>query len=77
MGEPQGSPFFVQILCGTWRRLGSRGSGPYRLATPSAPPPLKYFFVPLPCKKARGGQWHGSNDNVPDRGGKLSESTGG
>ena len=51
----------------------------YIIAAPSAPArhPVKNFFVPLPCKKVRGGQWHGSDDNVPDRGGELYESTGG
>ena len=25
-GEPQGSPFFVRVLCGSWRRLRARGA---------------------------------------------------
>ena len=49
---------------------GTRVIGSLNFVT-FCPAAVKNFFVPLPCKKARGGQWHGPNDNVPDRGGKL------
>ena len=50
---------------------GVRMSAAYRIAAPFAPPPVKILFCTFTLQKARGGQWHGPDDNVPDWGGKL------
>ena len=59
-GEPQGSPFFVRVLRGDWRRLlpfPSMRAALWGLPChPICPATVKILFRTFTLQKARGGQ---------------------